>query len=533
MRIHSTSLHLYATGTNKPTPFFEKPSFIYSPVLKHGFILASNRDQVIENHIAFHPLLVPAHLNSSPCVGQRRPSNIPQEHLLFSTYICYDLLQRDPSLTVVANEEMHGESPILTLSSQPSAFFSGSPLSFWQKWIYHLIKVKLPSNPPGEVRIVVTHRRESHSQKNIKMKVFPRLRGLGSMLLKFFGIKQIYDMKLRHLYASEILHCMCGHVSTLKVQPRRDCGVIEAVFKAIKQGMVEFVIELLKVNQPVIYYDRHRRDVFMVAIQHRQENIFNLFYGLNPTWKARILHHKDERGNNMLHVAGGIAPDFQLTRISNPAFQMQRELQWFKEVERIVPEWCKEAKNLDGETPCEVFSNSHKELVKEGGKWMKDIASSFIIVGTLIVTIMFAAAFTIPGGNDQNTGFPIFLQKKSFTIFIIFDAVSFFAASTSILMFLGILTSRFAQEDFLVSLPKKLIIGLSTLFISIAAMMISFCAPLWVMLRDRQWAIFPIILMAGIPVILFVWLQFPLLVEIFVSTYAASRIFNRKMKPWL
>ncbi|GLT68603.1 hypothetical protein SLA2020_408150 [Shorea laevis] len=163
---------------------------------------------------------------------------------------------------------------------------------------------------------------------------------------------------------------------------------------------------------------------------------------------------------------------------------------------------------------------------------MRDTAESFIIVGTLLVTIMFAVAFTVPGGSDQNTGFPIFLLKRSFMIFIISDAISFFAASTSVLMFLGILTSRFAQEDFLVSLPRKLIIGLSTLFISIAAMMISFSAAFLIMLQDRWSAIIPIILMASIPVTLFVWLQFPLLLKIFVSTYTPG-IFDKKIKPWL
>jgi hypothetical protein len=49
-------------------------------------------------------------------------------------------------------------------------------------------------------------------------------------------------------------------------------------------------------------------------------------------------------------------------------------------------------------------------------------------------------------------------------------------------MFLGILTARYAEQDFLISLPRKLIIGLSTLVISIAAMMVAFCAALLVML---------------------------------------------------
>ncbi|GLT97812.1 hypothetical protein SLE2022_153590 [Rubroshorea leprosula] len=456
--------------------------------------------------------------------------------------ICLDLLKQNPNLSVTTDKKLREsermrlskklrESPIFKLSHQPSIFFSGCKLPFWQIWIYHWLKVKLPMTSPGEVRILVTHDQDL-KKRSIDIQVFGRLRRLGSMLLNFFGIKQIYDLKLTHLYALEILRCMCDHVSTLKRESLRKCGVIDAMFEATKQGIVEIVVELLKVSQPVNHRNEHNRHVFMIAIQHRQEKIFNLLYGIPDAWKNRILSRLDKDKNSMLHVAGEKDPDFQHARISNPALQMQRELQWFKEVESIVPEWCKEVKNKSGHTPYEVFSKSHKELVEEGEKWMKGTAQSFIIVGALIVTIMFAAAFTVPGGNNQNTGFPIFFHKRLFMTFIMSDAVSFFAASISVLMFLGILTSRFAQEDFLVSLPRKLIIGLSTLFISIAAMMVSFCATLLIMLQDQWWAIIHIIMMASIPVTLFIWLQFPLLKEIFVSTYAPG-IFNRKKKPWL
>ena len=87
---------------------------------------------------------------------------------------------------------------------------------------------------------------------------------------------------------------------------------------------------------------------------------------------------------------------------------------------------------------------------------------------------MFAVVFTIPGGNNQDSGYPIFLKENLFVVFIISDALSLFSSSTSVLMFLGILTSRYAEEDFLESLPRKLIIGLSTLFLSIASMMVAF-----------------------------------------------------------
>ena len=162
---------------------------------------------------------------------------------------------------------------------------------------------------------------------------------------------------------------------------------------------------------------------------------------------------------------------------------------------------------------------------------MKDTASSCTVVGSLIVTIMFAAAFTVPGGNDQNKGFPIFLNEKLFMVFIVSDALSLFSSSTSVLMFLGILTSRYAEEDFLKSLPTKMIIGLSTLFFSIVAMMTAFSAALILMLREQSWIFIPVICLASVPVTLFVLMQFPLLVDMTILTYRPG-IFNRKMERW-
>lgn len=391
------------------------------------------------------------------------------------------------------------------------------------------MKVKLPTTSLDE-EAGINASEKSHNVKNTRIQVLGWLFGASSIVLKFFGIKEIYDLKLCHINALEVLRCMCDHVSTLNYEQNLDCEVFTAVFEATRRGTFEFLIELWKAIPTLsLYYDMNGRHFFMIAIQYRQEKVFNLFYGICETWKVDFVTHKDDGFNTMLHLAGELAPDFQLSQVSGAALQMQRELQWYKEVERIVPTCYKEAKNKFGLTPREVFTMSHKDLLKEGERWMKDTASSFIIVGTLIVTIMFAVAFTVPGGNDQTTGFPIFLHEKSFKIFLISDAISFFAASTSILMFLGILTSRYAEDDFLVFLPTKLMIGISMLLVSTATMMVSFCAALLIMLQERWWAIVPIVLMASIPVTLFVWLQFPLLVRFFIYTYG-SGIFNRKMK---
>ncbi|PON31875.1 PGG domain containing protein [Parasponia andersonii] len=163
---------------------------------------------------------------------------------------------------------------------------------------------------------------------------------------------------------------------------------------------------------------------------------------------------------------------------------------------------------------------------------MKDTSTSCTVVGALIVTIMFTVAFTVPGGNDQNTGFPLFSNKILFKIFMISDAISLFSSTTSVLMFLGILTSRYAEDDFLKSLPNKLIIGLSCLFLSIATMMITFSAALSIMFHGQVWIVVPVIFLACAPVILFMWMQFPPLCQMIMSTYGPS-IFDRKAKNWL
>ena len=124
-------------------------------------------------------------------------------------------------------------------------------------------------------------------------------------------------------------------------------------------------------------------------------------------------------------------------------------------MESVVHPFLLESTNEDGRTPRELFTETHKELVDKGEKWMKETATSCTVVGALIITIMFAAAITVPGGNDSNTGLPMFLNSKVFTLFVICDALSLLSSSASVLMFLGILTSHYAEQDFLQILTQK------------------------------------------------------------------------------
>lgn len=197
-------------------------------------------------------------------------------------------------------------------------------------------------------------------------------------------------------------------------------------------------------------------------------------------------------------------------------------------------------RNSDGKTPQTLFTEEHKELLREGEKWMKDTASSCMVVATLIATVMFAVFSTVPGdhndgtshghsegtshGHNKGTGHP----KKGIIVFTISDAISLISSATSILSFLSILTSRYAEGDFLNLLPKRLIVGLTTLFISIATMMITFVTALVITLGPGfEGTKVAIVLVAGIPVSFYALLQFPLLAEMINHAYLSSLSFSQ------
>ncbi|XP_037492026.1 uncharacterized protein LOC105638666 [Jatropha curcas] len=440
--------------------------------------------------------------------------------------ISLDLLQRGPSLATTRTQL--GNTPLDQFSGLSHLFPSGNRYVFWKRWIYSCIPVELPAGPtPGDVRIAIPENDDHVRQGMVEMP------SLSLKLLEFFGLKQIYDRKLSHAYARELLHLMAKHISSSIDDTKfEENGIYDAFFGAIKYGVVEVVIELLKANSNLLtVVDKKSRNVLMNAVHYRRENVFSIIYALG-TRKYILINGAHKFENNILHLAAKLSRPDRLAGISGAALQMQRELQWYKEVESIVDPLSKEYTNIDGDNANKIFSETHQQLVIDGEKWMKEKATSCTVVGALIITLMFSASFAVTvESNDQETGDPIFSHQIEFTIFIISDTISLFAFSTSVLMFLGVLTSRYSEDDFLKSLPTKLIIGLSALFLSISTMMVAFCSILMIVLQRELKLVLPITLLASIPVTLFILLQFPLLVEIFISTYGPG-VFNRKMKYW-
>ena len=168
-------------------------------------------------------------------------------------------------------------------------------------------------------------------------------------------------------------------------------------------------------------------------------------------------------------------------------------------------------------TAGEIFEDTHKELIKESGDWLKDTSESCSVVAALVAGVSFATASSIPGGTNDE-GKPNLEGKPAFDVFAIASLVGLCFSVTGLIMFLTILTSRKQAKDFRRDLPLKLLLGLSSLFISIAAMVVSFCTGHFFLLSHRyKMVLYPIYGATCFPVTFYAVAQFPLYFDLLTA----------------
>ncbi|KAI3903926.1 hypothetical protein MKW92_047369 [Papaver armeniacum] len=449
------------------------------------------------------------------------------------------LVMKFPTLATTKSNRF-GMCGLEMIVRRPFAFQSGTKLTWWHNLIYSLIQVDMKTTciQSGEHAECPIRDEENPAPENLDSKKIEESSKVPSSttfkglvipyyLTRAIGIEHLYKQKLVHQQANALIKQILGDIckSTTLLSFLRDNPNI--MKKAIKHGIIEFVAECLEKDNDLIFYKIKVENMLQMAITERKEMIVTFICKTAERlgYKNYLVSKRDADNNTILHCAAKLAPLAQLSLVSGAALQMQREMQWFKGIKRILRESDRHTRNEKGDTAEFIFTEEHKDLVKEGRDWLKDTSGSCMIVGALIATVAFAAAFTVPGGNisDSNSamnGTPIFLGQSSFTVFAVSDALALFSSITSVLMFLAIYTSRFAEGDFLKSLPQKLIFGLATLFISMVAILVAFGASLLIVVGSKfSEALIPITLFGCCPLALFAWLQLPLFVEMVRTTY--------------
>ncbi|KAF7142952.1 hypothetical protein RHSIM_Rhsim05G0008000 [Rhododendron simsii] len=467
--------------------------------------------------------------NSSPLLSGR------SSKLKYSD-LALDLVHRYPQLAVsqAFNDDDCGLGAI---ARQVNAFRSGTHLNFWERIVYDHVPVKFKNyaeDSSRSVEIGIDENPVNNTEQPVRKYHCARFlasQKMQAMLWKCFllvpCVKRIRHQKQKHQQALQLVRYLIKEMLSLNDLNEYDSLATNAIVSATRLGIHEVVEEIVQSVPKLAWVrDSENRSLFQRAVTERHENIFNLIYQMSDHKHCATLV-MDKSGNTILHLAGQLAPLKKLNLVNGAVLQMQRELQWFQEVKKFVKPSDLQRPNEDKETPAMVFTREHKDLVVAGGEWMKNTAYSCSISAALIATVVFAAIITVPGGNRDSNGLPNFSKESSFTIFVISDALSLFTSATSLLLFLSILTSRYAESDFLDVLPKRLINGLATLFLSITTMIVAFSVSLYLALGHKKaWILVPLAALAYLP-IRFVSLQFSLLVDLISSTYG-SGIFGKQ-----
>ncbi|KAL9384166.1 hypothetical protein Peur_024489 [Populus x canadensis] len=301
------------------------------------------------------------------------------------------------------------------------------------------------------------------------------------------------------------------------------------LFTATRRG-IEKIVRLIIILHPLAIekLNKEGQSILDVAVTYRQKKIFD-FVKQQKIPFARLHRIVDSKGNTLLHRVAEKGKNSGVTK-PGPALQLQEELQWFERVQKVIPPHYVPLLNDEEMTARECFEKKHTEQLKEAQKWIKETSQSCSTIAALVATVVFAAAYTVPGGSDQN-GKPNFINSPYFLLFTVSDVVSLASSLTSLVVFLSLLTSPFELQEFHISLPRKLIVGFTFLFFSVITTMLSFGTTILILIQtERKLTTLLLSITAFLPVLVFGIMQFRLYVSFMGSTFNFHKI-NGKTHP--
>ena len=148
---------------------------------------------------------------------------------------------------------------------------------------------------------------------------------LNIILIAVPPIKHIQETKTMHTLTLQLLNHLCTEV--LKVSRAKEI-FRQSFINGAKYGIPEILEEIIKSYPFALEY--LDEDVFKLVVLNRYEKIFNLICETGMHRQLIIRTRDDTNNDNILHLAGKLAPPHRLSLVSGAALQMQRELHWFK-----------------------------------------------------------------------------------------------------------------------------------------------------------------------------------------------------------
>ncbi|CAL8989567.1 unnamed protein product [Prunus brigantina] len=356
-------------------------------------------------------------------------------------------------------------------------------------------------------------------------------------LLGISSIQKIHQAKRKHKWATQVMNKLLDHTSSymyaqnpketrptdeskitqvpkppelekpeLDTKRKKDKNVGDKQMKrqlmtpiliAAKMGVSEMVEKILKKFPVAIHdVDSENKNVALLAIENRQSHVLKLLLMEKKKSIANLLLNMEVIGHGILQVrhckCRGNSSGIWLSKTSCHLVHL-----FFATKKR---RYHRRSSQL-----------SHKDLRKEGSDWLVKTSESCSVVAALIATVAFATSASVPGGLDKY-GEPVLEDKPAFNAFTISSLLSLCLSSvTALVFFLSIITSRYEVDDFSISLPRKLLLGLTSLFASIASVLVSFCTGHTFLLNQQlRHVAYPLYATTCIPITIFALAQLPL-----------------------
>ncbi|KAI4353980.1 hypothetical protein L6164_002893 [Bauhinia variegata] len=446
--------------------------------------------------------------------------------------------------TLAYEKDDNGCTCLQLLSTMPSVFCSGTQFGIVKQWIYDRIyNYLLPE--------FKYHEDEDDARTNDHIPTSDIEKGENSIkphISEWDGINSLMKKKKKNMLAERLADVLVIRDNSWQksfIHKQRTPKISPAILrsnvtKLVKQtepslekqyteqithsnseytplllaaatGIVEIVEKLLELYPQVInHVSEDGLNMLHVAVMYRQREIYKIIKNIGA-WQW-LRYRLSTNGDSLLHQAGR-TEFYKKRHKSGIAYQLQEELHWFHRVHEILPPYLVIHCNDDNLKAEDLFDKQHDTMLNDAEEWMKDTAQSCSTVAVLVATVVFAAAYTIPGGTYER-GLPIFLSSPVFLFFTIMDVVALASSLASVVMFLSILTSPFEMQDFRKSLPRKLSVGFALLFFSLITTMLAFSATmlLTIRLQKDKWTSTLVYSAAFLPVAVFGLFQFPFMV---------------------
>ncbi|TXG46866.1 hypothetical protein EZV62_026160 [Acer yangbiense] len=361
-----------------------------------------------------------------------------------------ELLKVDEELAEL--EDKNGSS-LYILANIPSVFKSKNQMGIWEKLFYHCLpvgyghddsieKIKEDKDPDIESGLIQNlpagsdqDKKEENGKSGRIYKVSYKIYiSIWDVIIRGWSVaKKIWKEKRASELAIKLARILIKNDKSFnqkciqsmyedrlpdEKEEKKESG--NPLFAAIRTGNVELVKFILdKYPQAHEQTNSKKQNILHAAAKHRQKEIFKLVKSKEVPM-VRLARQTDVNGNTVLHSVAD-TEHYKGGARSGPAYQLLEELKWFKRVEKIVPSYYTMLPNNNDMTAYEVFEESHKIQHKEAQQWIKDASQSCSAVVALVSTVVFAAAFTVPGGNNDKNGRPILINSPFFLFFTISD----------------------------------------------------------------------------------------------------------------